>query len=267
MRTDVDPRAGGQPARFYGKYPGLVADNSAPSGSAHRGQIKVKVPGILEEKPGSSEDQPIEVLAAPAFLPGFFFIPEVGAPVWVEFVAGDINFPIWTGVWYPEDAPPKTAEGEAPKLEQKVIRTQAGHVVELDDTSGSEKLVIKDETNKSTITLDKSGINIEAGASGGGVTLVFGQTKITVKDQSIEIDQGGVNSISMGASGVAISAKAGTTITDVTGTASPAVLAPILDWLLSHQHLGNLGAPTPLFPSDIALLNVLKSTKAVSKAG
>jgi Type VI secretion system/phage-baseplate injector OB domain len=266
---DDDPRYGRQPPRrYYGKYAGLVLDNSPPSSGAHRGEIKVKVPGILEEKPGGSDNQPIELLAAPAFLPGFFFVPEKDAPVWVEFVAGDINFPIWTGVWYPKDAAPKTADSEAPTLDQKVIRTRSGQVIQLDDTDGSEKLVIKDEKNKSTITLDSGGIKIEAGASGGSVTLTFGQTTVTLKDESIEIDQGGTNSIKMSASGVAISTKAGTTITDATGLiAQPVVLAPVLDWLLSHQHLGNMGAPTPLFPSDIVSLNVLKKTSGVTKAG
>jgi hypothetical protein len=307
MSLDDDPRQTRQPPqRYYGKYAGKVIDNSPPDSGVHRGQVMVRIHGILEEKvkpvvleafeeerdasmvrthgileekskpvvPGAlegkrdaSDSQPIEILAAPAFLPGFFFIPEIGAPVWVEFVAGDINFPIWTGVWYPNDATPKTAEGDAPTRDQKVIRTRSGHVLQLDDTDGGEKIVIKDEANKSTITLDASGIKIDASASGGSVTLTFGQTTLTLKEDSIEIEQGGTNSIKLSASGVAISAKAGTTITDASGDPRPALLAPILDWLLGHQHVGNMGAPTPLFPTDMAVLNALKYTTGVSKVG
>jgi hypothetical protein len=143
---DSDPRHSQKSTRrYYGKYAGLVIDNGPPlSGGAHRGEIKVKVPGLLEETPDGSGNQALEVLAAPAFLPGFFFIPENNAQVWVEFVAGDINFPIWTGVWYPENATPGAADKAAPTLEQKVIRTRSGHVVEIDDTAGDEKIVIQD---------------------------------------------------------------------------------------------------------------------------
>lgn len=249
--TDVyDDRRYGRPTppRYYGKYAGLVVDNGPPpSGGAHRGQVKVRVPGILEETPDGSGNRPLEVLAAPAFLPGFFFIPEIEAQVWVEFVAGDINFPIWTGVWYPEDAAPATADGNAPTEHQKVIRTASGQVILLDDTDDGQKTVIHDEKNGSTITLDRSGIMIETTASGGSVTLKLGQSTVTLKDDSVEIAQGGKNSIKLG--------PGGTTITDPTGADQGVVLSPIIrQWLLTHTHIGNMGAPTPLNPGDIVTL-------------
>jgi hypothetical protein len=176
-----------------------VTDNGPPpSGGAHRGQIKVKVPGILEETADGSSHQPIEVLAAPAFLPGFFFVPENQAPVWVEFVAGDINYPIWTGVWYPEGATPKPVSGDAPTLDQKVIRSKSGHVVQLDDTSGSEQLVIKDEKNNSTITLASSGITIEAAV---GITLSYKPSSGTAS--TVTLDSNGIT-VSCGDSSITI---------------------------------------------------------------
>jgi hypothetical protein len=203
--------------RYYGKYAGIVVDNVAQQGGAHRGEIKVKVPGILEQTPDGSDNQPLEIVAAPSFLPGFFFVPEAEDQVWVEFVAGDINFPIWTGVWYPEDAPPTDSDGEAPDEHKKIIRTPSGQVIHLDDTEGSEKTVIRDETNANTVTMDKDGINIEFApdadttstvtldkdgvtiefAPGGdtstitidknGVTLTLGKSTLTLKSDSIEL--------------------------------------------------------------------------------
>jgi len=259
MDSEDDARYGQQqPRRYYGKYAGLVTENGPPSSGSHRGQVKVKVPGILEETADGNGSQPIEVLAAPAFLPGFFFVPEEQDPVWVEFVAGDINFPIWTGVWYPEDATPSTVGGDAPTLDQKVIRTKSGHVIQLDDTSGSEQLVIKDETNGNIITLDQNGVKIEATASGGSVTLMFGQTTVTLKGDSFEIEQGGTHSVKLDATGV--------TVSDTTGTNQGVVLTPIIQqWLMTHTHIGNLGAPTPLNPADIATLTANPSF--ASKAG
>jgi hypothetical protein len=201
MDADDDARYGAaQPRRYYGKYAGLVTDNGPPpDGGSHRGQVKVKVPGILEETPDGNEHQPLEVLAYPAFLPGFFFVPDNEAPVWVEFVAGDINFPIWTGVWYPDDKTPKATsptspgqQGDAPTLDQKIIRskTDSGQVIQLDDTSGSAQTVISDEANGNLITLDQNGINITASAAGMSVTLTFGQTTVVVKDKTITLTAG-----------------------------------------------------------------------------
>jgi hypothetical protein len=202
--TDAPDARSGAPRRYYGKYAGLVLDNAAQDGGAHRGQIKVKVPGILEEAPGGEGSQPIEVIAAPAFLPGFFFVPEVDAHVWVEFVAGDINHPIWTGAWYPNDAPPADSEGNAPDEHKKIIRTPSGQVLHLDDTSDGEKLVIlmiKDE-NKNTITMNKDGIVIECQQQGGtstitmdtnGVKIEFSQSSLSLTSDTIELKSTNLN--------------------------------------------------------------------------
>jgi hypothetical protein len=169
--------------KYYGKYPGLVLDNAPPSGSDHRGEVLVEVPGILEDDPGGKDQRPIQVVARPCFLPGFFFIPEKGAQVWVEFAAGDINTPIWTGVWYPKDKPPKTVDSKAPTLSQKVIRTVSGQVIQLDDSNGKEEIVIKDEKNDNTITLDANGITIKS----AGKTISITCKKMEIKGD-VDID-------------------------------------------------------------------------------
>jgi hypothetical protein len=142
--------------RFYGKYPGTVLSNEAQDGAAHRGELRVQVSGILEENPDGSGQRPIEVVAKPSFLPGYFFIPEANAKVWVEFIAGEINCPIWTGVWYPQDATPQTVDDAAPTEFQKIIRTASGHVVQLDDTDREWKIVVRHKSG-SAIEIDKDG--------------------------------------------------------------------------------------------------------------
>lgn len=231
-----------QEERHYGKYAGSVVDNGPPTSGAHRGEVVVTVPGILEETPDGSGNQPIKVLAAPAFLPGYFFVPEQDDRVWVEFVDGDLNYPIWTGVWYPQDATPNTTDSAAPTRDQKIIRTKSGLVVQLDDTSGSEQLVIKDEKNSNTITLDKNGVGINA-ASGANVTLTVGQSTVVVENNDITLTSGAAR-IKMGSTG--------TTVADTTGSDQAVVLKPFSDWFtqqflvwaLTHTHVGNMGAPT-----------------------
>jgi hypothetical protein len=188
---------------YFGKYAGIVVDNGPPQSGPHRGELLVRVPGLLEEDPSGKGNRPLEVTAAPSFLPGFFFVPDKGAQVWVEFVAGDINFPIWTGVWYPASAVPSALAG-APTEQNKLIRTAAGHVIELDDTKGSEQITVKHGTSGFAVILDGKGITVDDGSGNG----------------------------------------------------QPIVLAQLLSWLKNHQHIGNLGAPTPLNPADAAALSI-----------
>jgi len=147
--------------KYYGKYPGEVLKNDAKKGE-HRGELMVKVYGILEDNPDGKIPRPIEVIAKPCFLPGFFFIPEVNDNVWVEFAAGDINNPIWAGVWYPQKKTPHNTEKEAPTQFQKVIRTASGHVIQLDDSESKEKIIIthKSGSNDKSSSNDKPGSNI-----------------------------------------------------------------------------------------------------------
>jgi uncharacterized protein involved in type VI secretion and phage assembly len=277
--NDCSPRAqpregaGRAARRYYGKYAGIVVTNGPPDSGDHRGQLTVRVPGILEEKPGSDQSQPIEVIAAPSFLPGFFFIPEVNDNVWVEFVAGDINFPIWTGVWYPRDRPPKDADGGAPTEQTKVIRTISGQVIQLDDTADSERIVLRDAKNDNTITLDKAGIKLEGKPSDGSIMLVFGRGTVTITDSGVEVVHGdnkvtltdsgvevarGANKVTLTDSSVEIKGPASTLSMDGSGAKladQHVVLEPLITWLMTHMHLGNMGAPTPLDPGSMTALN------------
>src|SRR3989442_5434054 len=216
-------------AKYFGKYAGIVLDHSAvPADAAKRGQIKVRVPGILEESP-SGADQAIEVIARPSFISGFFFIPEANAQVWVEFVAGDINFPIWTGVWYPDQAAPHTADGSERTRFQKVIRTVSGHVVQIDDTNGWEQVVIQ----------HKSGSKIEIDHNG----------KITITDTG--------NDTSIVSSKISLGTKGGAAQKMVRGDDLKAKLEQLIDAVQNHFHPTGVGPSGP-DPALQAQLPVLK---------
>jgi hypothetical protein len=85
--------------KLYGKYRGTVVDNADPS---QRGRLRVSVPGVL-----SRRATPWAELCLPA-LGGLTAAPlAVGAPVLVEFEAGDTSRPIVTGkLWSGQDEPP-----------------------------------------------------------------------------------------------------------------------------------------------------------------
>jgi hypothetical protein len=183
--------------KYYGKYPGLVLNSDPPEdGSDHRGEILVEVDGILEEDPSGAGERALQAVAKPCLPPGFFFVPEPQDHVWVEFAAGEIDDPLWSGVWYPNDAPPKTPDGNPPTQFQKIIRTAKGHVVLIDDSDNAEQIVVFDGKNENTITLDSAGITVldknnnKLTMDSNGIVLdALGQgRKITLDASSVKLE-------------------------------------------------------------------------------
>jgi hypothetical protein len=73
--------------RFYGIYQGVCIDNIDPNSTY---KIKLQVPQVL----GSAVTE-----WAPGCLPvGATSVPAIGQVIWVMFIAGDPNFPVWIGV-------------------------------------------------------------------------------------------------------------------------------------------------------------------------
>src|SRR5690348_1377613 len=113
--------------RFYGKYRALVSDVDDPE---KLGRIRAKVPEVLGdvESPWALPCVPYAGESV-----GFYAIPPVGAGVWIEFEAGDPSRPVWTGAWWGRDDPPEdeTGKGATPPL--KILRTDEGLLLALDD--------------------------------------------------------------------------------------------------------------------------------------
>ena len=82
--------------KYYGKYRGIVVDNSDPE---NLGRLKVKVPSILGNDVVTGWAMPCLPYGG-ASDQGFFAIPEIDAGVWVEFEMGDLEYPIWVGTYW-----------------------------------------------------------------------------------------------------------------------------------------------------------------------
>jgi Type VI secretion system/phage-baseplate injector OB domain len=134
MERDVD--------RFYGKYRGLVVNNQDP---LQVGRLQAMVPAVLGESP-SGWAHPCAPYGGTAC--GLFAIPPVGAGVWIEFEAGDVSRPIWVGTWWATGEVPMDQSGVPAKPTTKILRSDFGLIVALDDV-------------KQTITLsDSLGVNL-----------------------------------------------------------------------------------------------------------
>ncbi len=88
--------------QMFGKYRGLVLDVSDPEG---RGRIRAGVPALDGVELGWA--LPCVAGAGPGR--GDLVLPPVEAAVWIEFEAGDVAVPIWSGgFWRPGEAPGAT---------------------------------------------------------------------------------------------------------------------------------------------------------------
>jgi len=105
--------------------------------------------------------------------------------VLVAFEHGDVNRPYVLGaLWNGVDKPPLT-NGDG-KNNVRLIQSRSGHKIVLDDTSGSEKIEIKDKTGKNSIVWDTSSNTIKV-TTDKDITLTAPQGKISLEAQEVAI--------------------------------------------------------------------------------
>jgi uncharacterized protein involved in type VI secretion and phage assembly len=154
--------------RFFGKYRGLVTQNDDP---ANRGRLQVLVPAVMG-------DVPIWALPCVPYAGknmGLYTIPEVGAGVWVEFEAGHPSHPIWVGCYWGDDQLPTDNAGSQASPPLKILRTEQGLMLTLDDAE--EVLTLSDEDGNNVVTIQ---------VRQGKVT-IRGTTKVVVDAPQIEL--------------------------------------------------------------------------------
>lgn len=147
-----------QTDRFYGKYRGTVAENQDP---LKRGRIKVNAPAVLgDTESGWAEPcTPFSGTSA-----GFFAIPSVGSGVWVEFEAGDVSRPVWVGGWWAAGEAPVSEKAELPDPQRKILRSDSGLVVSLDDSAQTITLSDGIGVNLMTIKVTEATVEVRAAA-------------------------------------------------------------------------------------------------------
>jgi len=100
-------------------------------------------------------------------------LPEVDSGVWIEFEAGDISYPIWSGCYWREGEVPEDAAEDA-----KAIFTKAGSLV-LSDADSSLTL---EDADGHKVVVDGDGVLI-AGDSG---KIAVG-SKVSINDGALDV--------------------------------------------------------------------------------
>lgn len=175
MTTAQDSAVDGHHAtRHYGKYRGKVTANVDPQ---KQGRVQVSCPAVLHEG-NQAWAMPSSPYAGSGV--GLFTVPPVGANVWVEFEAGDIDYPIVSGCFW--------ASGESPSstglAATKVLKTDC-LTLTIDDTPGAAGVTVRVDaaTGSLTIVLDSTGIVLTNGNS----KVQLGAVSVSVNDGALEV--------------------------------------------------------------------------------
>lgn len=189
-------RAHGAPAaRWFGVYPALVADVVDPDG---QGRVKVSLPWSPDLDGASYQAWARLGTMMGGANRGTWFVPDKDDEVVVAFEGGDPRRPyVLGGLWNGSDSPPESMDG-AGNNDKKVVRSRNGVKLTLDDTDGTEQLILETP-------------------GGQTVTLKDGPGAVTIEDSN-------GNSVKLEASGVTVTAAAKCTINAATAEISAATL-------------------------------------------
>jgi len=156
-------------AHRFGKYRGLV--EQVGSGS-ELGLVTALVPEVLGEEVSGWARPSVPFAGANH---GLVVLPEAGDGVWIEFEAGDISKPIWTGFWWAKDEIP------APGGEKtRVLATSNGHKIVLDEEGDEIRL---EHGGGPSITLTKNDITLAVGSK----KIVISSSGVKVNDGALEV--------------------------------------------------------------------------------
>ena len=161
---------------FFGKYRGTVANNVDP---LFQGRLQVKVPSVLGDGQ-MSWAMPCTPYAGSQV--GFFAVPPVGANVWVEFEAGDPDFPIWGGCFWGKGEVPAS-----PAIADKKVFKTGSVTLEFSDIPGAGGLTIEVAppavTSQLKIVLNSSGIELSNGSS----SIKLSAASVSVNNGALEV--------------------------------------------------------------------------------
>jgi len=156
--------------KYWGKYRGSVISNIDPE---LRGRMLVSVPDVLALLPSTWAEPCIPLAGPPGPGMGAYFVPPIGAGVWVEFEYGDPSRPIWVGCrWGLTSTVPPLALAGLPTSPNIVLQTLGQNAVIVSDLPGPVGgIMLKSATGAASLIVNDTGIYIQNG-QGASITLI-----------------------------------------------------------------------------------------------
>lgn len=164
--------------RYYGKYRGTVLNNVDPM---QQGRIQVMAPGVSEVL--STWAMPCVPIAGRQA--GVFVVPQVGSGVWVEYEAGDPQYPIWVGGFWGSAADvPALALAGVPANPSIVMQTTLQNTLVISDLPGPTGGIMLKSTTGAAIIVNDTGIYI---SNGKGASIVMVGPTVTVNQGALVV--------------------------------------------------------------------------------
>jgi hypothetical protein len=167
--------------RFYGKYRGIVVQNIDPE---LRGRLLCIVPDVLGLVPSSWCEACVPLAGATGAPMGAYFVPPIGAGVWVEFEGGNPDFPIWSGCRFSPGDPPTLALEGLPVSPSIVLQTSLQNAIVISDVAGPLGGIMLKSTTGATLIVNDTGIYIQ---NGKGATMTMIGTAIDFNSGALTI--------------------------------------------------------------------------------
>ena len=165
--------------KYYGKYRGTVLNNVDP---LQIGRILVMVPDVSALLP-TSWALPCVPIAGKQM--GTFFVPQVGAGVWVEFEQGDPDYPIWTGgFWGLVAEVPALALAGIPASPNIVLQTTGQNTIVISDLPGPTGGIMLKSATGATLIVNDTGIYIQ---NGKGASIFMVGPSVTINNGALTV--------------------------------------------------------------------------------
>ena len=193
LHPDTDARVpSGLGGLFYGVHPAIVTDLADPQS---QGRVRVKLPWATDGDTGFEAWMRMATLFAGPDR-GSWFLPDIGDEVLVAFASGNPRHGyVIGGLWNGQDTPHEEMDSGS-ENNIKSLKTRNGVKVTLDDTSGSEQMILETpggqkvtlrdseagielaDSNGNTVTMESSGISVDASA------------KVSISASQVEVSAG-----------------------------------------------------------------------------
>lgn len=167
------------PNTYYGKYRGTVINNIDPQLT---GRLLVQVPDVFGLGTSSWATACVPLAGIQA---GTWFLPQIGAGVWVEFEKGDPDYPIWSGCFWGSAAePPVLALAGLPVSPSIVLQTAGQNTIMISDVPGPAGGILLKTRTGALISISEAGITI---SNGQGATIVMAGPAVTVNGGALSV--------------------------------------------------------------------------------
>jgi len=165
--------------KYFGKYRGMVLNNVDPM---QMGRLLLQVPDVTGLPPTSWA---MPCVAVTGKQMGTYWLPQIGAGVWVEFEQGNPNYPIWVGgFWGSAAEVPALALAGNPVSPSIVLQTQAQNALMLSDLPGPTGGILLKTTTGAMISINDVGITI---SNGKGATILMNGPTVTVNGGALVV--------------------------------------------------------------------------------